>query len=140
MLFEQLYEMDKEWTVFSNSICSALLKASKFGVSQEKGSFHDAIITGSNSEGGAMSRLFKPTDGHISRDMEIDTEFMLLDIPVSHKNLVEDISDKEGFAKVSFTDDILHNLILKGNWNVKKEDYIKYILFYLRMVTSDRIF
>ena len=121
--------MDKEWTVFSHSMCSALLKTSKFGISQKKGSFHDAIITGSNSEGGAMSRLFKPTDGHISRDMEIDTELMLLDIPVSHKNLVEDISDKEGFVKVRFTDDILHNLILKGNWEVKKEDYIKYIPF-----------
>ena len=121
--------MDKEWTVSSHSMCSALLKTSKFGISQKKGSFHDAIITGSNSEGGAMSRLFKPTDGHISRDMEIDTELMLLDIPVSHKNLVEDISDKEGFVKVRFTDDILHNLILKGNWEVKKEDYIKYIPF-----------
>ena len=121
--------MDKEWTVSSHSICSALLKTSKFGISQKKGSFHDAIITGSNSEGGAMSRLFKPTDGHISRDMEIDTELMLLDIPVSHKNLVEDISDKEGFVKVRFTDGILHNLILKGNWKVKKEDYIKYIPF-----------
>ena len=129
VLFEQLFEMDKEWTVLSHSLCSAVLKVSKLGIYQKNGVFHDAIITGSNSEGGAMSRLFKPTDGNISRDIEIDTELMLLDIFVSHKNLVEDISDKEGFVKVRFTDDILHNLIVKGNWKVKKEDYIKYVPF-----------
>ena len=129
LLFEQLFEMDKEWTVLSYSLCSAILKASKLGIYQGNGSFYDAFITGSNSEGGAIARLFKPTDGHISRDTEIDTELVLLDIPVSHKNLVEDISDKEGFVKVRFTDDILYDLILKGNWKVKKEDYTKYVPF-----------
>ena len=119
VFFEQLYELDKEWTVLSRSLLSALLKTSKFGINQKNGALHDAIITGSNSEGGVMSRLFKPTDGHISRDIEIDTELMLLDIPVSHKNLVKDISDKKGFVKVRFTENILHNLILKGNWKVQ---------------------
>ena len=61
---------------------------------------------------------------------------MLLDIPVSHKNLVKDISDKKGFVKVRFTENILHirftenilhNLIVKGNWKVEKEEYIKYL-------------
>ena len=129
VLFEQLYELDREWTVLSHSLLSALLKTSKFGINQKNGALHDTIITGSNSEGGAMSRLFKPTDGHISRDIEIDTELMLLDIPVSHKNLVEDISDKKGFVKVRFTDNILRNLLVKGNWKVEKEDYIKYLSF-----------
>ena len=98
MLFEQLYELDKEWTVLSPSLLSALLKTSKFGINQKNGALHDAIITGNNSEGGVMSRLSKPNDGYISRDIEIDTELILLDIPVSHKNLVEDISDKKGFV------------------------------------------
>ena len=129
MLFEQLYELDKKWIVLLHSFLSAFLKASKFGLNHKNASLHNVIITGSNSEGGAMSRLFKPTNGHISGDFEFDAELMLLDIPLSHKNLVEDISDKKGFVKLRFTKNVLYDLIVKGNWKIKKEDYVKYVPF-----------
>lgn len=57
-------------------------------------------MTGSTSEGGMVSRIFKPTEKNkkeLNIEIESNLEFRLLSIPVTHRYLVENISGKPGF-------------------------------------------
>ena len=65
-----------------------------------------------------MARIFRPSNGSVSREIEIDLEFTLLSIPVSHKTIVEDTPDKKGFARIRITENLLWEYSVTSNWDV----------------------
>ena len=85
----------------------------------------NVAIAGSIYEGAIISRLFKSFDGSIAREFEGDIELTLLEIPASCKDFVEDIPDKEGFARIHATDDLLWTFYSESDWNVDREDFEK---------------
>ena len=101
----------------------ALRKNSKFQKLQNNGELDNVSIAGSTYEGAIVARIFRPSNGSVSREIETDIEFTLLNIPESQKNIVEDIPDKKGFARIRITDSLLWKFSVTSNWDVYKQHF-----------------
>ena len=98
-----------------NKLLPALRENSKFQKLQNDGELDNVSIAGSTCEGAIVSRIFRQSYGSVSREIETDVEFTLLSIPESHRNIVEDIPDKKGFARVCITDNLLWKFSVASN-------------------------
>ena len=123
LLFEKLHEIDRTATSLARNVLAALQESSKFQNIQNDGELDNIAIAGSTCEGGMLARIFYPINGYVSREVETDLEFILLDIPASHKNIVEDIPDKKAFAKMCIEDELLWKFSIKSNWDVYKKHF-----------------
>ena len=70
-----------------------------------------------------VARIFRPSNGSVSREIETDVEFTLLSIPESYKDKVEDVPDKKGFPRVRIMDDLLRKFSIASNWDVYKRHF-----------------
>ena len=122
-LFEELHEIDKNWISLLSKLLPALRENSKFQKLQNDGELDNVSIAGSTYEGAMVARVFTPSNGSISREIETDVEFTLLSIPESYKGIVEDIPQKKGFARVCITDDLLWKFSIASNWDVYKRHF-----------------
>ena len=125
LLFEELYEIDRELAATLRTLIAKGLVHSKFHQIHKKMALRNVAIAGSIYEGAIISRLFKSFDGSIAREFEGDIELTLLEIPASCKDFVEDIPDKEGFARIHATDDLMWTFYSESDWNVDREDFEK---------------
>lgn len=63
----------------------------------------------------------------VNREIEIDVEFTLFEIPECQKNIVQDIPDKKGFVKILARKDVLESLILQSDWKTETRETQKSI-------------
>ena len=122
-LFEELHEIDRKGIHLVSKVLAALRENSKFQNLQNDGGLDNVAIAGSTYEGAMMARIFRPADGSVSREIETDVEFVLLSIPASHKNIVENIPDKKGFARIRITDKLLWKFSVTSNWDVYRQHF-----------------
>lgn len=85
---------------------------------------------GSLAEGCTVPRVFTVNnqfpDG-INREIELDIDFMLLEIPEEHKSIIQDVPAKRGIVKIQHKDSL--NVLALANsigWEVSEEDHSKY--------------
>ena len=123
LLFEKLHEIDRTATSLAPNLLAALQESSKFQNIRNDEGLDNIAIAGSTYEGGMLARIFNPVKGCVSREIETDLEFTLLDIPASHKDIVEDIPDKKGFVRIRIKDDLLWKFSIKSNWDVYKKPF-----------------
>ena len=117
-LFEELYKVDRELTILQCNLLATLLVKSRFHKQQTAATLKNAAITGSTYEGALVARMFKSVNGNAAREFEADIEFLVAELPISCKNIVEDIPDKTGFAKVRMTRGLLQKVLAQSGWNV----------------------
>ena len=125
MLFEELYETDRQLTATLQMLIEKGLAHSKFHQMHKEMALRNIAIAGSTYEGAIISRLFKSFDGSVARELESDIEITLLEIPASCKDFVEDIPDKGGFARIRVTDDLLWTFYSENDWDVISKDFEK---------------
>ena len=123
LLFEKLHEIDRKVTSLAPNLLAALQESSKFQNIRNDEGLENIAIAGSTCEGGMVARIFNPMKGCVSREIETDLEFTLLNIPASHKYIVEDIPGKKGFARIRIKDDLLWKFSIKCNWDVYKKPF-----------------
>ena len=127
LLFEELYEVDKAITDLARNFLQATRDKVRFGIVQKQGVLHNTAIAGSICEGGCVARVFRPVNGTVHREIEADVEVTLLEIPECQKNIVQDIPDKKGFAKILARTDVLESLILDSDWKTESQETQKSI-------------
>ena len=115
LLFEELYEVDKAITDLARNFLQATRDKVRFGIVQKQGVLHNTAIAGSIYEGGCVARVFRPVNGDF------------LEIPECQKNIVQDIPDKKGFAKILARTDVLESLILESDWKTESQETQKSI-------------
>ena len=125
MLFEELYEIDRELTTTLQLLIAKWIVHTKFHKIHKKVALHNVAIAGSTYEGAMISQFFKSFNGNTARELEADIEITLLKIPASCKDVVEDIPDKEGFATICVTDDFLWTFYNESGWNINIEYFEK---------------
>ena len=123
LLFEKLHEIDRTATSLARNLLAALQESSKFQNIRNDEGLDNIAIAGSTYEGGMLARIFNPKKGCVSREVETDLEFTLLHIPASHKDIVEDIPDKKGFARIRIKDHLLWKFSIQSNWDVYKKPF-----------------
>lgn len=89
------------------------------------------VLAGSQQEGSSSAKLFKSNkrfeDG-INRELEMDIEFTLLEIPPEYKHCVNEISNKTGFVKISANiSSLLVDQMTKSNWPLRWKERIEEI-------------
>ena len=80
-------------------------------------------IAGSMNEGALIPRLFQYDSkfpGNIHREIEVDVECLLFEIPISMKAYVEDIARKAGYLRLR-VDFSLLKLARNIGWNIDDE-------------------
>ena len=117
-LFEELYKVDRDLTILQCNLLATLLVKSRFHKQQTAATLKNAAITGSTYEGALVARMFRSVNGNAAREFEADIEFLVAELPISCKNIVEDIPDKTGFAKVRMTRGLLQKVLAQSGWNV----------------------
>lgn len=127
LLFEELYEADKTITDLVRNFLQALRDKVRFGIVQKQWTLHNTAIASSIYEGGCVARVFRPVNGTVNREIEIDVEFTLFEIPECQKNIVQDIPDKKGFVKILARKDVLESLILQSDWKTETRETQKSI-------------
>ena len=125
LLFEELYEIDRELTTTLQLLIAKALVHTKFHQVHKKMALRNVAIAGSTYEGAMISQFFKSFNGNTAREHEADIEITLLKIPASCKHFVEDIPDKEGFATICVTDDFLWTFYNESGWNINIEEFEK---------------
>ena len=126
MLFEELYEIDRELTTTLQLLIAKWIVHTKFHKIHKKVALHNVAIAGSTYEGAMISQFFKSFNGSIARELEVDIEITLPKIPASCKDIVEDIPDKEGFVRIRVTDEFLWTFYKESGWNVDNAGFKKH--------------
>ncbi|XP_057296962.1 uncharacterized protein LOC130625866 [Hydractinia symbiolongicarpus] len=93
---------------------------SGIGKTQKEG-LKNIYYAGSAREGAMLSRLFGPSEyenQRINKEIEADIEYNLLEIPLSHKQNIEDIHGKKGYVRIKCTEDELKIFLAPTNWKV----------------------
>ena len=94
---------------------------------QKQWAFCNTAIAGSIYEGGCVARVFRPINGTVNREIEIDVESTLLEIPECQKHFVQDIPDKKGFAKLRLTKDEFTSLVVQSDWKRDTRQLQKFV-------------
>ncbi|XP_057296784.1 uncharacterized protein LOC130625698 isoform X2 [Hydractinia symbiolongicarpus] len=90
---------------------------SGIGKTQKEG-LKNIYYAGSAREGAMLSRLFGPSEYENQRnnkELEVDMEYSLLEIPLSHKQNIENIHDKKGHVRIKCTEDELKIFLAPTN-------------------------
>ena len=84
-------------------------------------------IAGSTAEGAALARIFRRNDlfpDGLNREIELDLEYVLLEIPENIKSYVEDLQGKKiGFLNLRVDSYFLESVHRLG-WNIKDEEIV----------------
>ena len=84
-------------------------------------------LAGSTAEGAALARIFRRNDLFpkcLNREIELDIEYVLLEIPENMKSYVEDLQGKKiGFLNLRVDSYFLESVHRLG-WNIKDEEIV----------------
>ena len=120
VLFEELCKIDKKLTSLECNLLATLLVKSRFHKRQRVATLKNVAITGSTYEGALVARMFRSFSESAARELEVDFEFLVAELPISSKNLVEEIPSKTGFAKVCMTRGLLRQYLAESGWDVNR--------------------
>ena len=120
VLFEELCKVDKKLASLECNLLATLLVKSRFHKKQRVTTLKNVAITGSTYEGALVARMFRSFSGSAARELEVDIEFLVAELPISSKNVVEEIPGKTGFAKVRMASDLLKKYLAESGWDVNK--------------------
>ena len=111
-------------STFSQQLIDAVHQESKTG-EKHKEALKNIVVTGSAQEGSMTARLFKPskTKDGLNREVEVDLQYILLEIPKDYKHFIEDIPGKDGFVKVRMNKDALGFAAGKVGWKADPKEY-----------------
>ena len=120
-LFEELCKVDKKLTSLVCNLLATLLVKSRFHKRQRVATLKNVAITGSTYEGALVARMFRAFGENAVTELEVDFEFLAAELPISNKNIVEEISGKTGFAKVRMTRGLLKKYLAESGWDVNRK-------------------
>ena len=129
--FKKLKEIDWLFCNKGNSFLKSLLLSGKKGISKKQPNTPKNLgLVGSTSEGSAIARIFKPNnefDDELNRELELDIEFILLEILPEFRDCVEDVPGKIGYVNVRTSPQFLMFTNNVG-WDVSKEYMEEYLI------------
>ena len=99
-----------------------------------KEALHNIGVAGSTFEGALLARMFKEDKNKVKNKVELDLEFTVVEIPSTHKHIVENVTNKKGFVKISIKESLLP--YVNGiNWVIDGKDFHDYLMKLLKMGT-----
>ena len=99
--FTGLQNVEKEIQKSVNQVVDIGKKTDIGIIGSQKDILDNVVLSGSITEGTAMSALFKPTkSGDINKELQVGVTFDILQIPEKYRDLVEDVKGRDGFVKV----------------------------------------
>ena len=90
-----------------------------------KEALHNIGVAGSTFEGALLARMFKEDKNKVKNKVELDLEFTVIEIPSIHKHIVENVTNKKGFVKISIKESLLPYVNGK-NWVIDGKDFHDY--------------
>ena len=122
--FQKLLDTDQKCLLSFKKLLSAIVQHGGIGKTRKE-ALHNIGVAGSTFEGALLARMFKEVKNKVNKEVELDLEFTVIEIPSTHKYIVEDVANKKGFVKMSIKKNLLP--YINGiNWQVDGKDFHDY--------------
>ena len=122
--FQKLLNTDQKCSLSFKKLLSAIVQHGGIGKTRKE-ALHNIGVAGSTFEGALLARMFKEDRNKVNKEVELDLEFTVIEIPSTHKYIVEDVTNKKGFVKMPIKKNLLP--YINGiNWVVDEKDFHDY--------------
>ena len=119
--FQKLLDIDQKCSSSLKKLLSAIVQHGGIGKTRKE-ALHNIGVAGSTFEGALLARMFKEDKNKVNKEVELDLEFTVIEIPSTHKHIVEDVTNKKGFVKMSIDKSLL-TYINGINWVIDEKDF-----------------
>ena len=118
--WRSLHKIDQDVSFKIKSCMTSILRFCGIARDHGESGVSNVMLAGSAHEGGVLSRAFLKKEKKNNWELELDLEFVLLDLSKSLKDHIEETTNN-GFVRVRFSADELYTLSLKNGWKFSEE-------------------